>query len=597
MAIDAKATFAVGLDTEGIVKPGDEAAQVLERLKDKIQGDISALAKMNAAMKNLKGGSSINIVAFKELTEKIAKQKQGIAGAQADYLHLGGKLGELGKKAVVGKGGISSLSEAAGAAGGPLGQLIGGAMRLGKMFASGTMAVVAIAAALAVLVVAIAAATVKLVSFAIASAGAARAEMLQLQGLTTIRNWYGIAAGKASDLEDAINRVSDSSALGRDKILEYAKGLYSMGLRGANLSDALEGTAIKASVQGTEFASAFMGMAAGANMAGGSVKRLADDVRARLGGIAKAQALGLDVQIAKLHQNFARLFSGVKIEGFLSAVHEVAELFSQTSYTGRALKEIMETIFNPLFGQTEALGPIVKRFFQGMIISGLDFLILVYRLRNYLRNTFGDKTLFRGIDWLTIALTLGKLAVWSIVGAVGVLALVIGSVVKKFTDIFEILTALHTLAMSIDWAGIGSNIVKGIADGITGGIKWVTDAITGLATKAKKAFESLLKLGSPSRVFFEYGGFVSRGFAQGIDRGSPQVGRSIGSMLDEPSKAAAGGPTGRAGVGGGSSTVVQIRELHYHSSGKGAHQGDAEDFKSKLERVLEGVSIQMGAAT
>jgi hypothetical protein len=598
VAIDAKATFAVGLDTEGVVKPGDEAAQVLERLKTKIHADVAALAQMGAAMKNLKGGSSINIAAFKDLTEKIAKQKQGIAGAQADYIRLGGRLGDLGKKAVAGKGGLSSLSEAAGAAGGPLGRLLGGASRLGTMFGAGSLAALGLAAALVIFGVAVAAATVKLIGFALASAGAHRSELLQLQGLMTVRNWYAIAAGKAGDLQDAIDRVSDSSALGRDKILEYAKGLYNMGLRGANLSDALEGTAIKASVQGTEFASAFMGMAVGANMAGGSVKRLSDDVRARLGGIAKAQALALDVQIAKLHENFARLFEGIHIEGFLSALSEVLSIFSQTTYTGRALKQILEIVFTPLSRAVEVLGPIMKRFFQGMIIAGLDFLIFVFKIRNYFRDTFGDVSLFKGVDWLKVSLTIGKIAIWALVAGIVALGLAVAFLALPFVAFFGIIVGLYNLIFNIKWGELGSNIVKGIAEGITAGVQWVTDAISGLATKAKNAFTSLLGIHSRSRVFFEYGGFVTQGLVQGVDKGRPQVGRSIGNMLDEPGKATAG--TAAAGKGGASSTSsavnVEIRELHYHSSGKGQHQADADDFVAKLTQSLEGVGIHMGAA-
>jgi hypothetical protein len=41
---------------------------------------------------------------------------------------------------------------------------------------------------------------------------------------------------------------------------------------------------------------------------------------------------------------------------------------------------------------------------------------------------------------------------------------------------------------------------------------------------------------------------------------------------------------------------VEIKELHYHSSGRENHQADADDFKTKLEGVLEGAAIRLGAA-
>lgn len=627
--VDAKATFAVGLETQDLVKPGDEAAQVLERLKGKIMADVKALADMNAAMKNLKGGTAVNVSAFRDLKERMDKQRQSIAAAQGDFLKLGGRLGDLSKKAVTasGKGGIKSLSDAASAAGGPLGRVLLGAAGLKLALSGAALAAIAVAAAVVAVGVAVAAATVKMASFALASADARRSELLQLQGLTTIRNWFGIAAGKATDLQDAIDKVSDSSAIGRDKIVAYSRQLYQMGFRGANLSDALEATAIKASVQGEEFAGAFMAMAAGANAAGGSVRRMAEDVRARLGGIAKAQALSLTVQVQKLHENLARLFSGIPIEGFLSALGNVLSLFSQTSYTGRALKQILEVVFTPLSNAAAALGPVMRKFFFGMILAGLDFLIVVFKIRNWFRDTFGNPKLFKGLDFLAFAMTMGKIAAIALIAAVVtvgavvavVAALWVGAwmvIIKAVELVWSLIKGLGELLggmvflfvsglkelwgkiADIDWAGLGKAIVQGLANGITGASKWVVDAVSGLAGKAKKEFMNLLGIHSPSRVFFKLGGFVGEGFAQGLDAGAPRVNRSIGYMIDAPAASAAAAGTSSAGAGarGAAGASVTIHELHYHSSGSGNHQADAEDFKTKLAQVLEAVSIQMAAS-
>src|SRR6185295_1917662 len=177
---DAKATFAIELDSQGVVKPGDDAAAALEKLKTKIQGDVQALAGLNAAMRNLKGGSSINIEAFRKLKDQIAAHKASLGAAQGDYVNLGGKLEDLAKKAGGGAEGMGDLGAAVEQAGGPLGgaisKLKGVAQGLGKAGLAGVI-VVAVAAIVA-LEVGIAALTVKLLSYAVALGNARRSELL-----------------------------------------------------------------------------------------------------------------------------------------------------------------------------------------------------------------------------------------------------------------------------------------------------------------------------------------------------------------------------------------------------------------------------------
>jgi TP901 family phage tail tape measure protein len=67
---------------------------------------------------------------------------------------------------------------------------------------------------------------------------------------------------------------------------------------------------------------------------------------------------------------------------------------------------------------------------------------------------------------------------------------------------------------------IGSNIVQGIANGITGAAGAVWNAIKGVVTGGIDGAKRLLGIKSPSRVFMAMGGYVSQGLAMGVDRGS-----------------------------------------------------------------------------
>src|SRR6266568_5880004 len=121
-----------------------------------------------------------------------------------------------------------------------------------------------------------------------------------------------------------------------------------MNLRGEQLSQALQGVAIKASVQGDAAAGAFAQWAAGANVSGRAVKGLTDDVKARLGGIAGRQMELLTVQAEKQHESFLALFSGLKVDKFEKAHLSVTKLLSQSTNSGKALKTIVTLALQPL---------------------------------------------------------------------------------------------------------------------------------------------------------------------------------------------------------------------------------------------------------
>lgn len=577
---DATATFAIQLDTTGVVRPGDDAAQALERLRGKIQADTQQLAGLQAAMRNLKGGSSMNIDAFRKLKDGIAAHKAAIGAASGDYVNLGGSLTDLVKKASSGTEAVGALGNATALAGGPLGGAIskvtGLASSVGKAGLVG--ALVGAAAAMVALTAAVAAGTIALISYGVAQANARRSELLHLQGLTTIRNWYGIAAGKAGDLQHAIDKVSGSSALGRDKVAGYAEQLYKAGLRGKNLEDALDATAIKASVQGDAWASLFVSMAAGANMSGQSVAKLSDQVRTRLGGIAKAQALDFGVQMGKLHESITELFGGVKVEGFLSALHEVTNLFSQNSITGQQLKRLITGLFAPLDAAAAKSGPELKRFFQGGIIMALRFTLVLLKTANWLKATFGEKGPLRGA-------------------------------IQPFRDLVTSAEDAFKAIQGGDWTKLGASVGVGILKGLAlvnpGGVMSV------VATSYEAAFNAAFHAHSPSRRFVTRGATIPQGIALGVDQGRPLVSKAIAGMatlsadafqarsvaemvkIPPPDFGPAPANTNNTKIGGARS--VSIGELHYHAAGKeDAHQA-AISIRDELARLLEGVGSQIGA--
>ncbi len=74
---------------------------------------------------------------------------------------------------------------------------------------------------------------------------------------------------------------------------------------------------------------------------------------------------------------------------------------------------------------------------------------------------------------------------------------------------------------------LGSSIIDGIVSGISAGVSAVVNAVKGVATAAIDAAKSVLKTGSPSRVFEEQGEGMSIGQARGVERKGGDVVRAV----------------------------------------------------------------------
>jgi hypothetical protein len=631
----ASAQFTIELEdeTSGACKSAEDA---LEQLRTAIKGDTAELASMQRAMKNLQGATVVNVKQFKELNASIAAKKASIGEAQSNYLALGGSFQSTAKKAsssgdaigkleaklaamkkqsaATGKAGASSLemfSKQAKLVPGPLGQVVSKFSELRALVAGGGISVGLVA--IAVGIAAVTAATIfgiaKLTEYGIAQGDARRSELLRIEGLTKVRNWYGLAAGNAKEMQAAIDKVAASSAASREQVAGYSDELYRMGLRGTNLTAALEGVAIKSTTQGEAAAHAFAGWTAGAARTGQSVRKLADDVKARLGGIAAKQMQSLTVQAQKQKESFDALFSGVNVEAYVAAKKTVGDLISQTTNSGRALKALLTSVVQPIVDMAAKSQPIIKRFFQGMIIESLRLGIQFQMVRLWWKRTFAQPDVLKGVDKMNAALVTGRVVLYTVAAA---LAFAAGSAIA-FTwpvllaaaaiwGVYEVATDLYQLWNEIDWADLG----KAIGDGIVSGVKkaWskVVEVTKDLGTAAWTAFKQTLGISSPSKVFARLGLAIPQGVSAGVDIGTPQVQRSVDDMIDVPripaERAADGGSQTTSSASGAASggTVNNITftgDINLDGSKGGRAQ--AIDFMREVERIFEGVSIQIGA--
>ena len=642
---DQTASYAVELD-ERMSGPAAKAATALTDLRSTIDRDTKALTEMQKAMRNLQGGTSVNIQQYRQLKAAIDAKKSSIAQAQSAYLSLGGSFSRAAQPARAFKDRMTELTQAAQQMPGPLGRLVGlfdkfARLVGGRLIAAGLLA---IAAGVVAVTVATTKAVVNLYSYATAQANARRAELLRLEGLgklwTAVGSYYGLAATSGKQLQGIIDRVSASSAIGRDQIARYSEQLYKMGLRGKNLESALEGMAIKASVQGEEQANMFAQWAAGAALTGGSVDRLTAKVKAQIGGIAKAQMLDANVQAQKLRERFAAMFDAIKIDGLLKARASLYSLLDQSTASGRALASILGRIVQPMVDAMAAALPRVKAFFQDLIIWELGVEISYLRLRNAFLRAFNRGEWRKLADECTMPMiiaigALGSAALYfgvpalialvpAALSAAGSLAITAASavaaaapfllagaaiwglveIVTQLWDLFheeidfpKLWQQLKTDLGSIDWGQLGKDIILGLAGSIVPGP--VLDSLKSVASATVDGFKKLFGIASPSRVFAELGATLPEGLSVGIDEGNAKVNQSVGGMVSVPTRsqvpsaapAAAGGPSTRTSGGN-----VTIQELHVHLRDAADNaRGIAEGLRRELVVVLQDIVIEMGA--
>jgi len=156
------------------------------------------------------------------------------------------------------------------------------------------------------------------------------------------------------------------------------------------------------------------------------------------------------------------------------------------------------------------------------------------------------------------------LPVWGLIAAIGLLVAAIiifgkdaWNTVVTIGKIFESLWLLIRIKIdqikraffSVDWGGIGRNIMEGIRNGINQGISWIVNAARNAAQAAVNAARSLLGINSPSLVFAGIGKNMMQGMAKGIDTNAGQAIQSTSKAVSATIPAATNSVSSNSGSG------------------------------------------------
>lgn len=617
------AKFALSLEDD-ISASADSAEDSLKSLQSQIDRDTKALAQMQKAMRQMQAASSVDISAYRKLKSEIDTTKNSIGKARASFVNLGGDFNKLGRKAKGAKiapkiespKGLGDMLSAANSLPGPLGKVsssiggvqgkvagLTGAMGMTVAVTVGAVAVfAALVAILGAVAVATAKATQKLLAYAAAQADAMRAERLRLQGLGTLRRWMRLTGKDADQMSDSINRVSATVPLARGEIASMGQELHRIGIRGRAAEHALEALATAQAVQGEFGRRRLMLLVRQAGHSERAMADLARRVRKELGGTAAAQMRGLSMISTKLRESFRALFTGDDmrrgLESLLSGLFRLSQLISQNTFSGRALRTILGTVLGTFMGDLADTTPRLEYLFNELVIAALRVAIGFFRIKNAIERAFGNQILARFLaanvttERLHIALiALGIVAV-TLAAGVALLGLVVIGLLTPLiimaTVMYEGYLAAQRLGQSIawliavftanaaNWRALGGAMIDGIISGLNDGVARLTDAVRSVATAAMNEFRSVLRIGSPSRVFADLGVTIPQGIAAGIEQGSGEAQAAVTTMVTATGNEAAG-----AGQGEGSRSYT-IENLTIQV---GAGAGDRDTAQSVADAI------------
>ncbi len=572
LAIDeqrSKVAKAMALgDTKGVDAANAKLGQLVARQTEAAIAAAKAnqnLAAQAASLDQLKTAAEKAAEAETKMGKELeaAKLAEGTgkaSDAASAFAQLPGPLGAAAQKGFMLKASWEKLSSSLGSSAG---------------LAVAAVGLAAVAAVLFVVIAGAAAGALSLARFAVSAADAARTSSLLSAGIA-----QSVAGGK--QLDATIAGLATKVPQTAEELQAMAADLAKTGLKGDALSKALEAAAVKAA-------------------------------QVKFGPDFAKQMLSVDNQSKRLKANVTGLFAGIGIEGLLTGMSKVVALFDANTASGKAIKVVFESIFQPIIDGAAAMLPKVVSAFIQFEIWALRALIAI--------KPYGSKIEAVGQAFVEMA-AVAAVPLGLVAAAVGVAALQVGMLVvaagwllTKFYDARDAaigfasslagqaggaFDALREKAMAVvSWlagvslSDIGAAMVQGLASGIFGAGPAVLASITGVVGDAVKGAKAFLGIASPSKLLAdEVGGPMVEGVQGPLEDGAAEVQGSLERMVKPPQMQSGGGSPENS-----SGSSLNLAGATFTFQGVQGMEDAEARFGGMLTRIVEGdVSMLGGSA-
>lgn len=561
-------------------------AATLDRLKSAAAGAAAGQQQMAGTLKN------VEAAAKQAAAAEAAAAGSGKLNEMAEGLgRLGGPIGRVGQQALAGAEGVQKLIASMGAAG----------------------VVVALTVAIVALVAVLAAATIAVVRWAVSMADASRSSALTIEAVSrtsdSLRGLAGVLPG-----------VQAATGLATDELVGLAQQLDGAGVSAADMPAALHAVAT---------AEAALGKGAAAKLVEDlksgkkSAAELAAEMDRKFGGIVAKKMLSLDSQAARLRQNLTGLTAGLNIEGLLGGLASLVALFDSNTASGRALKLLFETIFQPLIDGAASVIPSIEAAFLQVQIWAMKAVVALKPFGPVLSLVGSGLAavgkVIAGVFAVTLGIAAGALAVviagfGAMLGAITAVVTVVGGALSSAwsalssgaSAAWEALKSApasalaYLLSLPGQIASVGADIIAGLVNGITSNAGAILQALIAPIQGGISAVKSLLGIASPSKVFAGIGENTAAGFEAGVDDGAGAAQTALESMVEPPDPMPA--PAARAGgkasgkASAGSSSSINLAGAVFNFYGVEGSEDSERRFGDLLLRIVEGDVDQLGGA-
>ena len=437
-------------------------------------------------------------------------------------------------------------------------------------------------------------------------------------------------SGKVNEIAEGLGKLGGPLGASGQKVFGLAEGFNklsaSLGSAGPYVAIAVALVAIAAGAAaaagGIIAATAAILKFAVANAdAARTARLLAEQAKGGAAGLAATQklTLSLDAQTKRLKENVGKIFSvGEKpLERFLSALSTLGDLFDENTESGNAIKVVFQSLFNPLLDGITALIP---KLVAGFIQFEILVLKALIRIKPF-GSTILEVAKYAGIlaavvvgalaigigAWIagfTILATVAAVVIAAIAGLVaGIIyvgSLFVGFAASIYSGVGAGLAWLaakfdETMAWlsALSLSQLGTDLILGLVNGITGSAQAVVSAITGVVNGAIGAAKSALGIASPSKVFAEIGMNTAAGMGEGVDGGAAEVEGSLENLVAPPAATVASGTAGGGGnvTSSTSSTTGGATYIVYLQGGD-----TAKANREELVAYFESIGATAGAA-
>lgn len=566
------------------VKAGNDAlAAQADKLRALEQHAKSASAEETRLASTSKNLDTLNGHVNKTLAEQ-GEQFEKLRGALASS---GGALGQVASKALAPVQSFAKLSA--------------------TMGASGAAAVI-LSAVMVALTATIIAAGVATLTWSIGLSDASRSAALATEATQAMHP-------ELKALDGEMTKLTASTGLHADALNDLALQLKAAHVSAADMPAALQAAADAEAALGKGGSAQFI-----QNIEAGkkSVAELAKETTASLGGIVAKQMLSLGAQSARLHDNLAGMFGGLKIDSLLGEFANVISDFDSSTVLGKELKATFENLFQPLVAGAQTATVAVEAF----VLRAAILAVRAYLAFKPYSAVIKDIGLAVAVAAAVFALTFTPAIIAAGVAMAGVVGtallaaapfLAIGAAVVAAYEAFQNWDKIKAflLGLAKDFNTIGGQIIQGFIDGIVSGATHAAAAVGDMAHSALHAAESALGIASPSKAMGKIAGFTVDGYTNSIVARTPDAQQATAALVAPPSPAdaaAAGGglasvaspadgpskaAPAAASAGGGPSITIQPGAIVITGV-----QG-AEDLEDKLAgiltRIFEGDALQAGA--